>query len=454
MTEPYYADSDVTLHHGKAEKVLATLPDASVDAVVCDPPYGLEFMGKDWDSFRPSSAAFRSRVDGRTNPSVGKSVTVTPESYVAGQPFQRWCEEWARECLRVLKPGGFMLAFGGTRTVHRLTCAVEDAGFEIRDGIDWIYGNGFPKSLDVSKSIDKLMGAEREVVGRHHRHGGGSAVSGSMSGPLGTAGVLPLTAPVTDDAARLSGWGTALKPAREPIVVARKPLVGTVAGNVLAFGTGALNIDACRVEGRERTDYGLANATRTKGGTYGVPSAVADFDSSKGRWPSNLVLSHAATDDGADLCGAGCVPGCPVMELDGQSGASTSRSAKPRGAAGGDGWRMSATGTEYDDHGGPSRFFPVFRYEAKAPSSERPTVGGVAHPTVKPLALMRWLVRLVTPGGGLVLDPFAGSGTTAEACVLEGFRCVAIEQDAQYLPLITSRLAKPVQAALFGLEAA
>jgi DNA modification methylase len=409
--KPYYSDASVTLYQGKAEHVLPTLPDASVDSVVTDPPYGLEFMGREWDSFKPSSARLRTRVDGRTNPAEGKSVTTTPEAYVAGVPFQRWCEAWSRECLRILKPGGHLLAFGGTRTVHRLTCAIEDAGFEIRDGIDWLYGSGFPKSLNVG-----------------------------------------------------DGRGTALKPAREPIVVARRPLAGTVAANVLAYGTGALNIDATRVDAPDAPDSpimapnaGARYVGVLNGGTTSAPEPRATSATSAGRWPSNVVLSHASD------CGEPCVPGCPVAELDRQSGDRPGMGRRPlrRGVSTGKGlgYKSDVAGSTgdagCDDAGGASRFFPVFRYEAKAPTAERPrTEDGTAHPTVKPLDLMRWLVRLVTPPGGTVLEPFAGSGTTAEACVIEGYRCIAIEREAAYLPLITARLSKPIPLAMFGEGAA
>lgn len=426
----HYANDLVTLFHGKAEHLLPTLPDQSVDAVCTDPPYELGFMGRAWDA---SGIAY--------------SVDL-----------------W-REVFRVLKPGAHLLAFGGTRTVHRLTCAIEDAGFEIRDGIDWIYGSGFPKSLDVSKAIDKAAGAEREVVGVYASPDGTSGRS-NHADRIGTSprigGLNDITAPATDAAARWSGWGTALKPAREPIVMARKPLQGTVAANVLEHGTGALNIDGCRIDGRERTDYGLANATRSRGATFGEPSASADFDSSKGRWPTNVVLSHAPLlEDGepvGDACADGCVPGCPVAELDRQSGvlsswmSRTNKSMETGNEVFGDmsmSPRRVGPQNQYGDSGGASRFFPVFRYEAKAPTAERPrTPDGTAHPTVKPLDLMRWLVRLVTPPQGVVLDPFAGSGTTGEACAVEGFRCVLVEREAAYLPLITARLSKPLQPTL------
>lgn len=372
--------------------------------------------------------------------------------------FQRWCTAWATECLRILKPGGHLLAFGGSRTWHRLAAGIEDAGFEIRDSIAWLYGSGFPKSLDVSKAIDKAAGAEREVVGTHHRHGGGSAVSGSMSGLLGTDSELPLTAPATVAAKRWRGWGTALKPSFEPIVVARKPLAGTVAANVLEHGTGALNIDACRIPTGDKLGGGsTTRGQRMKDGWHRPwmddPDMVAaNAERSRasvarseelGRWPTNVVLDERqaeALDQQTGVLTSGLFTGARTSD----------KTRSVFGAFKGDPEREVQT---YGDSGGASRFFPVFRYEAKAPTSERPNADGVQHPTVKPLDLMRWLVRLVTPVGAVVLEPFAGSGTTAEACVLEDRQCIAIEREADYLPLIVSRLQKPVQAGLFGLEA-
>ena len=458
MTDPYYSDDHVTLWRGDCLDVLATLPDASVDSVVTDPPYGLEFMGKEWDAPWKASGVGRGvrvateRADEMTPTGGGHTTSAGPylaarvdSVRVAGLPFQQWCELWARECLRVLKPGGLIVAFGGTRTFHRLACAIEDAGFEIRDSIAWLYGSGFPKSLDVSKAIDKAAGAEREVIGlkaSNRPNVVGQRPGDSMGG--GNYGERVETAPATPDAERWQGWGTALKPAFEPVVVARKPLEGTVASNVLTWGTGALNIDATRVATTDSlgggANKGMTAETRHEG--FARPwmrddeareaAAARSRENTAraqalGRWPANVVLDeHAAA------------------ELDRQSGESSSRIGKPRGAAHGEGWGMTATGAEYADMGGASRFF----YVSKAPTSERPRVGGIAHPTVKPLDLMRWLVRLVTPPGGTVLEPFAGSGTTAEACVLEGFQCIAIEREADYLPLIVSRLDKPTQQGL------
>lgn len=357
-----------TLHHGDCREVLAQLPDGSVDAVVTDPPYELGFMGKAWDA---SGVAYDVAL-------------------------------WA-EVLRVLKPGGHLLAFGGTRTYHRLACAIEDAGFEIRDSIHWLYGSGFPKSLNLT--------------------------------------------------GEWQGWGTALKPAHEPIVVARKPLDGTVAATVLAHGTGALNIDGCRVGmGAEYDPTKVQRQQRADGvvqfGAAGLIGTEIPTYNAQGRWPANVVLDGEA-----------------AAELDRQSG---------------------------DDETGVSRFFfradlgdddlTSFRYVAKPDRAERDAgLGDLAqgpvghvynqrpsgglnqhlhgkdsspaanfHPTVKPLDLMRWLVRLVTPPGGVVLDPFAGSGTTLAAAVLEDRRAVGVELTEDYLPIIAGRVAWAEREARFG----
>ncbi|AKU45169.1 DNA methylase [Mycobacterium phage Girafales] len=410
MTVPYYQDDSVTLYHGDALDVLAELTDRSVDAVVCDPPYELAFMGKKWDG---SGIAFD-------------------------------VEMW-EQCLRALKPGGHLLAFGGSRTWHRMAVAIEDAGFEVRDSIAWLYGQGMPKSLDVSKAIDKAAGAKREALGTAV-YGDGHVQRSSES--IGYGGCDPsadtriVTAPATDAARQWQGWGTALKPSFEPVVVARKPLVGTVAANVLDHGTGALNIDACRIAHDEPTKTANRSAPRYSGVTMnggkrgGEQSAIASADPS-GRWPTNVVLDEAQ-----------------AAELDAQTGIQKSGTAVQRngggqkifgGIAGGENSAGARPDAGYNDEGGASRFFPVFRYEAKAPGAERPSANGVAHPTVKPLDLMRWLVRLVTPPNGVVLDPFAGSGTTAEACIHEHKRCITIEREADYLPLIVARLSKPIE---------
>lgn len=393
---------------------LKRIPDESIDAVVTDPPYGLGFMGKKWDVHTPLD-------------------------------YERFCEAWATECMRILKPGGHLLAFGGSRTWHRLQAGIEDAGFEIRDSIAWLYGSGFPKSLDVSKAIDKALGVEGSFgapkSAAHAAHIGKTDYSGADKDPgwerpwMHDAEAIDRSARVyeggSDQAKAFEGWGTALKPAFEPVVVARKPLTGTVASNVLAYGTGALNIDASRIA----TDEDRSRPPRTPnailGGGKGT-NLTASESNPAGRWPTNVVLDESQ-----------------AAELDRQSGFSQSPTQTGRGASSkassmsgtlGAQGKVSAPG----DGGGASRFFPTFKYQAKAPKSERPVVDGVAHPTVKPLTVMRWLVRLVTPPGGCVVDPFAGSGATLEAAYLEGFECIGVELTPEYWPLVQARIDRVV----------
>jgi hypothetical protein len=440
------------------------LANESVDSIVCDPPYGLEFMGREWDA--PWRAGIN--ADAGFSPvgfdETGRRLPRATEMLA----FQEWCATWAAECLRVLKPGGYLLAFGGTRTYHRLTCAIEDAGFEIRDSLHWLHGSGFPKSLNVSKAIDKAADAEREIAGSSpyaaKRTGAGNTgdlyrqrASSFESDDRGTC----VTAPATEDAARWEGWGTALKPAHEPVAVARKPLNGTVARNVLEHGTGALNIDACRAGGDGRASGGVSQAAPGKS-AYGERSQPEGRSRPEGgRWPANILLSHT--------------PGCEMtgtreVRSDGHHPAVRGPGGYSGGWNGQEGLAERKSGTETVESwscadscpvaeldrqgGGASRFFPVFRYQAKAPASERPRLeDGTAWPTVKPVELMRWLVRLVTPPGGTVLDPFCGTGTTGEAAILEGFDAVLIDKDPDALALTRVRLAKPVQPGLFGLEA-
>ena len=374
---------------------LAMLPDNSVDAVVTDPPYGLSFMGKKWDYDVPGEAIWR-------------------------------------ECLRVLKPGGHLLAFAGTRTQHRMAVRIEDAGFEIRDMIAWVYGSGFPKSLDVSKAIDKAAGAEREVVGVKEnsfgrKPGGGDGWGEAIEGGKASDHVFNITAPATEAARQWQGWGTALKPALEPITVARKPLVGTVAENVLTHGTGALNIDGCRV-----------HADDAQGGTYTVkrfaPGASVNRDGNwkqeaeftgemkPGRFPANLI------HDGSDEVVAG-FPG----EADGSAArffycAKASKRDRDEGCEGLEAKRTTfadGTGLKNNGDGTPRNQQPSNRNH---------------HPTVKPTDLMRYLCRLVTPPGGTVLDPFMGSGSTGKAAALEGFHFIGMERDADYFVIAQARI--------------
>jgi DNA modification methylase len=555
---------------------LKTLPENSVDSVVCDPPYGLEFMGKEWDrlgnmgqggSVAPvkgygdfsermgSNPRFNSDRNARCGTCghwrFSGTPCVCPEpvfpnlKLADAEAMGAWHLRWAIEVFRVLKPGGHLLAFGGTRTYHRLACAVEDAGFEIRDTINWVYASGFPKSHDVSKAIDRKAGAEREIIG--------TGVTGAAYTAHGPDGFNPgqkeydITEPATEEAELWDGWGTALKPAHEPILVARKPLIGTVAENVLRFGTGALNVDACRV-GTIASIPGSVHPNRSR--LHGIDNRWVELvsppdPSPLGRWPPNLVLTHApecrangiktVTGSGhwseydyetsppgepapTRICGGGkglrpnatytggkspateqceswsCAPGCPVAEMDRQSGESNQyarilHARYERREEGDFGLRSGDTIIPHTDTGGASRFFPTFSwhteevsfiYSPKAARSEREAglegsapvavarsnraqadlerwvddfnpQGGNGmndivkvknhHPTVKPIALLRWLTRLVTPTGGTVLDPFAGSGSEGCAAVIEGFNYIGIEKEPEYAEIAKKRIA-------------
>jgi len=413
---------NAVVYHGSNLDVLPTLPDNSVDAIVTDPPYELGFMGKSWDS-------------------SGIAYSV---------------ELW-QECLRVLKPGGHLLAFGGSRTWHRIAVAIEDAGFDVRDSIAWLYGSGFPKSLDISKAIDKAAGAEREVLGRNPNSRENATKANTLyeSGTVGKT--ADITAPATEAAKQWDGWGTALKPAFEPVIVARKPLIGTVAANVLLWGVGGLNIDGSRI--------GRANGDNSWGGnrtaTFGTQDTQSGGDGSGGweqngggRWPANIILDEHT---------AGL--------LDEQSGVSKSTGGRigkketsniDFGLSG----KYEKGDPGFGDVGGASRFFYVAKASKKdrneglenleaqrhSDSENAEGVGGDNlrnrtneakqnfHPTVKPTALMEYLVKLVTPEGGTVLDPFAGSGSTGKAALLNGFKFIGIELTADYLPIIEGRL--------------
>jgi site-specific DNA-methyltransferase (adenine-specific) len=362
----------------------------SIDAIVSDPPYGLSFMGKGWDHGVP------------------------------GQDF--WIE-----ALRVAKPGAHLLAFGGTRTFHRLVVAIEDAGWEIRDCLMWVYGSGFPKSLDVSKAIDKAAGAKREVIGvREYAGGHAGAHRVKLAPPIGTfvrsQDDRLETAPATDSAKAWQGWGTALKPAYEPIIMARKPLTSTVAANVLKHGTGAINVDGCRVgtngggtSCNNRDEHGKCrghkNAGRsTSGETFHGPNT------SVGRWPANVL--HDGFDEVTGLMGDAarffyCAKASKADRDEGCAGLTTRKQDETRneGDPGGDNPRNRGA-DERSNH----------------------------HPTVKPTDLMRYLCRLVTPPGGTVLDPFMGSGSTGKAATLEGFSFVGCELQPEYMAIAEARI--------------
>lgn len=488
-------NTTVRLEAADSLDFIATLESDSIDAVITDPPYafpGGGFMGNSWDSFS------------------------------SPRQFQEWCRMWAQECYRVLKPGGHLVAFSASRTYHRLASGIEDAGFEIRDSMLWMYGSAMPKSYNVARGIDKAGGVSprqqaralkqmreearmsREQVaekigctpssvrdweeGRARRKG--SPIEYLVPSPayrekldtlfgytaderrrkeqssrtdrrgdgtvygLGHTGTDYEAGASTRAAEQWEGWGTTLKPGYEPAVVGRKPLEGTVVANVLTYGTGAINIDATRVphineedlsESENKNRHAVFGTEPGRNKIYGdfSQTPVKDYTGGAGRWPANVALSHTlwceppAADGGEgraegggspDWLWAKCADDCPVKLLDRQSG------VKPSVGA------------------GASRFFPIFHYEGKATRAERPTYVDndgqtVQHDTVKPLTLMRWLVRMFTQREGTVLDPFAGSGTTVEACLLENVNIIACEREPRYVPLIMQRVRR-AEAAL------
>ena len=495
---PYYTDDLVTLYHGDCLDVLAGLPDESVDAVITDPPYDMTANKKGGTgeaSLNVNSPAGRSRIS-TGGGFMGKEWDATG---IAFRP-----DVW-REVLRVLKPGGHLLAFGAPRTYHRMAVAIEDAGFEIRDSLMWMFGSGFPKSHDIGKAIDRRPGVKRHaefarhlaerreaaglsradvsesVVGtrsgacwnwEHHQFpefkwwpqlaalldldpawgdviaDAEREVTGTRAGNLlavapgqgsdRSATELDITAPATPEAQAWDGWGTALKPAHEPIVLARKPLTGTVASNVLTWGVGGLNVDGCRIGLHPDEDAPTGSGAASAASIYSQVSTSSgnggNVTPTKGRWPANVILDDTA-----------------AALLDQQSGFSTSPptdsviTIKANDSIGTFKTKDRTMGNGHGDSGGASRFF----YTPKADRHERPRVDGVSHPTVKPVDLMAYLVRLVTPRGGIVLDPFAGTGTTAEAATAEGCRTILIEREADYLPLIVQRLQRPVEVTLW-----
>jgi site-specific DNA-methyltransferase (adenine-specific) len=335
----------IKLNTGNSLSVLKTLADSTIDSIVTDPPYELGFMNKAWDK---SGIAFNKEI-------------------------------WT-ECLRVLKPGGHLIAFSGSRTYHRMAVAIEDAGFEIRDQILWMYGSGFPKSTDISKQIDKKAGAEREVIGRYKRPDGSNprnnvkakAMFGNADGNDSF-----ITKPSTNSAKQWQGWGTALKPAHEPMVLARKPFKGTVAENVLSFGVGAMNIDESRVATNDNLNGG-GYSKNFKGSSFLAYGGKKEFLQPEGRWPANVI------------------------------------------------------------HDGLNEEWARYFYCAKASKKDRGEGNG--HPTVKPTDLMAYLVRLVTPPGGIVLDPFNGSGSTGKACARLGFNYIGIDLSQEYIDISKARI--------------
>lgn len=417
-----FLDGRVTLHAGNCLDVLARLEECSIDGCVTDPPYHLQSIHK------------RFAAKGRDE---------TSERYAAG-PYGRtakgfmgkqWdggnvafrVETWAA-IYRVLKPGAHLVAFGGTRTYHRMACAIEEAGFEIRDQLQWLYGSGFPKSHDVIKGIDRAAGVEREVIAQ------GAPVKRTIPGAdqnkagweknNGREFVPSITRAATNEAAQWEGWGTALKPACEPIVLARKPLSeSTVAANVLKLGTGALNIDGCRVATEEDIE-----ATRnvalgsSSSGVFGAADKPGVYEQKPGgRWPANVI--HDGSEEVVEKFPSEAGAFAPVRGTEPSNSIGTVYNQRDRTAT-----------FHHGDSGSAARFF----YTAKADSFDRI---GSKHPTVKPLDLMQWLVRLIAPKGAVVLDPFAGTGTTGEAAWAEGLRAMLIEREPEYQADIRRRMA-------------
>jgi DNA modification methylase len=473
----------IKLYHDDCVDILQTFEANSIDSIVTDPPYGLEFMGKKWDA--PWKDGWQAG-GGFSKPGIGERKTAWPSfsatsKFGAANPtcggcggrargakrcsceipiwkpigarknpeneglpddmtgggmanqmrgYQAWCDHWCAEAFRVLKPGAYMLVFGGTRTAHRVACAIEDAGFEIRDTLMWVYGSGFPKSLDVSKALDKAAGVERtEIVGpkighedfieRTDTHSAGGRSEGWerpwRDDPNAVLRSHMQFKPVTKEATIWAGWGTSLKPSYEPIILARKPLMGTVAQNILKHGVGGLNIDACRV-------------------------SIAD--DTMGRFPANLILD--GSDEVLDVFAA----------YGDKGGGGKPRMTKPnQGRADESQYRIKPTEGTVRDHGDTgtaARFFQTCAwtheeaasrliYSSKASTKDR---AGSKHPTIKPVSLLRYLCKLITPPDGTILDLFAGSGTTGQGAVEEGFKnIILIERETEYCTDIRNRLA-------------
>lgn len=399
------------LFHGDCLKVLPTLEENSVDSIVTDPPYELGFMGKKWDA---SGVAFNVNV-------------------------------W-REAYRVLKPGGHLLAFSGSRTYHRMAVAIEDAGFEIRDQIMWVYGSGFPKSMAIDKQLDKHLGVEREIVGRNPNSRENSTKDNTLfeSGTVGKTDYI--TKPSSEEAKKWEGWGTALKPAHEPIVLARKPLEGTVVNNILTYGVGGINIDDSRVPGEA---IPINKLEMWSGFGEKIKPEYEQEMNNKGRFPANLI--HDGSEEVTELFPRA------------KGGAYPAKRGKAVSTTFASGQETEGGFRAMGDDGSAARFFYCAKankrdrndgldgFEVKRPDTRTKTgMGtfdekGVAaqsnhHPTVKPIALMQYLVRLITPPTGIVLDPFMGSGSTGKACMYEGFSFIGIDQSEEYVKISQARI--------------
>jgi DNA modification methylase len=407
-----FLDGKVILHGGDNREVLKGFADNSIDSIVTDPPYALVSISK---RFGKDGSAPATPKEGAAGAYARASAGFMGKQWDTGETA--FAVEFWQQIYRVLKPGGHVVSFSGTRTYHRMACAIEDAGFEIRDMCQWLYGSGFPKSHNVSKGIDRQLGVENErEITHYNKQGTRSMFDGGKPRPASLPASLP--------ASQWAGWGTALKPAVEPICLARKPLdENTIAANVLKHGTGALNIDGTRIGTRigtrtESTGEVISSNSAMSGQNYG---RIDTDKQTIGRWPANVL--HDGSDEVVD--------GFP------SSSSSSSSSRRPNDSVGlGLVKGLKAQKniiTGHDDEGSAARFF----YSSKADAEDR---SGSKHPTVKPVDLMQWLCRLITPRGGTILDPFAGSGSTGEAAWREGFNCVLIEREAEYLVDIARRL--------------
>ena len=500
-------------------EVMKAMKPNSVDAIVTDPPYGLEFMGKEWDKlwdkreFGKTEYSKKSFTcsDGSTRKTNPVTRNLNNPNYKAGLEAQLWHTQWLTEAYRVLKPGGSMLVMGGTRTSHRLACAIEDSGFIIKDTLMWIYGSGFPKAQDLGKMIDKRAGKEREIIGKRLSEGGKTGFKTFKGGSMVSAGrEIDVTIPSTDLAKHWDGFKVGgIKPAYEPIIWAVKPPEGSYVDNVLKWGVGAVNVDECRIgfdnDEQEMIDNRSGKGWGTNQCSFGGRDEGTFKSHSKGRFPANVILSHhlecvqvgtkrvkgegrpkrfqgskggafskaygnqeVTTDpDGLETVESwDCHPDCAVRMLDEQSGVLKSGNGN-RGIHGsGDMFPIKPMTRNFNgDSGGASRFF----YCAKASRGERnaglegmeeksvarmghgnneqdeKTQSFIAkmknvHPTVKPIKLFEYLIKLVTREGQIILDPFIGSGTTAIATHNTGRKCIGIEKEDEYLIIAKRRI--------------
>lgn len=435
----FYKEKDFTLYKGKMQDVLSTFEENSIDSIVCDPPYELSFMNKGWDN--------------------------------SGVAFDK--ETW-KHCFKVLKEGGYLLAFGGTRTFHRIACAIEDAGFEIRDTIMWLYGSGFPKSMNIGLAVDKKNGVESKVVGKYNPYRDVSIRkhidNSKFSNIAGTekkyieGGLKDLKEPTLELAKKWQGWGTCLKPAYEPIIVARKPFKGSLVDNVIENGVGGINIDECRVETNDNIKSAIS------GGSVGLGEMIKGHKytpNDLGRFPANVILTYDETDF-EEVCG-GMPDTKSTYNKDNQHERIIHRENAEFLKYG---YKERIDASSYNDEGSASRYF----YCAKASKKDRDegldwfeyqqTTDGCIransetarkfgansalrkniHPTVKPVELMQYLVRLVSPKGAKVLDCFMGSGSTGKACMFENrernanYHFIGIEMTDEYLPIAKTRI--------------